>query len=173
MAKSEPEIKLRALEPEDIETLAEIENDRTQWNLAEQTAPVSMELLRQYVRSYTANPYEDGQLRLAVTDGQTDELVGLIDLYEIDAIHQRAFVGIYVRREFRNRGYSLEALRKIGEYSSDVLGLHQLAARVTSDNNPSLKLFRRAGYRKVATLVDWYRHGHKFRSAIVFQRILV
>lgn len=173
MPKNYPPIHLRAIEPEDIQYLAEIENDSSQWNLAEQTAPVSMEMLRQYVSSYSADPYASGQLRLAIADAETKDLVGLIDLYEIEAIHQRAFVGVYIRNPYRNLGYSVAALRKVEQYSREVLGLHQLAARVMADNVASLHLFRRSGYRKVATLTDWYRHGHGFRSAIVFQRLLV
>lgn len=164
-------ITFRAIEPEDVGVLESIENDRTQWNLAEQIAPVSTELLREYAANYDADPFRSGQLRLVVTNDRGD-VVGLADLYEIDVIHQRAMVGIYILPDYRHRGYSLESLKKLEVYTANVLGLRQLAARVVSDNRVSIRLFRRAGYRKAGTLRDWYRRGHTFVDVHIFQRIL-
>lgn len=146
-------MKLRALEPEDLSVLYEIENDVDVWEHSSTTTPVSMYTLRQYIASCKNDLFEDGLLRLAVeADG---ELVGLVDLTDFSPLHRRAEVGIVIRKAFRGRGFGREALQQLADYARRVAGLHQLYAVVSALNNPALSLFAKSGYQEAHHLKDW------------------
>lgn len=163
-------IRLRPLEPDDVALMDAVENDASQWTLAGAYAPVSREMLTQYALTYDADPLRAGQMRMVVShDGES---VGLLDIYEIDVIHQRAFVGIYILPEMRRKGCAHAALARMEQYCRDVLGLHQLVARVERENAASMALFGRAGYVPSAVLTDWYRRGRAFVDVVIFQRVL-
>lgn len=153
-------LTLRALEPDDARLMYEIENDASAREYSSTTAPLSMEQLRTYALTYDADPFHAGQLRLvaAKADGSP---VGLADLYDIDAVHRHAFVGIYILPDYRGMGLGTEALRLLASYAGEVLGLACLGAKVSTANGASRSLFEKAGYRHCGTLPGWLRHGRR------------
>ncbi len=147
------QVRLRALEPEDLELLYRIENDATLWRYGTTTAPYSRFQLRQYIETSTADAFHDEQVRMAIEcDGTT---VGFVDLQNISALHARAEVGIVVLPEYQRKGIASEALMTVADYVKQLLHLHQLYAYVSADNGPSAALFRKAGYDVTALLKDW------------------
>ena len=89
-----PDIKLRALEPEDLDWLYELENDRSLWDVGSAPMHYSRFALRQYIAAQPQDFFRDGELRLVVeADGQENP-VGLVDLTNYSALDRRAEVGI-------------------------------------------------------------------------------
>ena len=166
---SERNIRLRAVEPCDADFMYEIENDASAWRYSDTVAPLSRRILRQYALDYDADPFSARQLRLIVSVCRDDSWIpaGLVDLYEIDPVHRRAFVGIYILRDFRNMGVAGTALVILEKYASEVLNLRLLAAKVESDNHISLTLFERCGFSKVATLPEWFIHKDDSSSDMI------
>lgn len=153
---SSDSITLRAVEPSDADFMYAIENDTVCWRYGENVAPLSRKILREYALTYDANPFSAGQLRLIITETGTGIQVGVIDLYEISRMHGRAFIGIYIMPDFREKGYAEEALRLLERYSVKVLRLRMLAARIESSNLPSLALFEARHFNCVAVIPDWF-----------------
>ena len=146
-------MKLRALEPEDLSILYEIENDMDVWESGSVTTPVSAYTLRQYIATCRNDIFEDGQVRLAVdVDGV---LAGLVDLTNFQPLHRRAEVGIVIRTSSRGRGLGMKALGLLESYARSVIGLHQLYAVVSCRNESALHLFRSSGYSEACRLRDW------------------
>ena len=165
------DILLRAMEPEDLDLLYKIENDQQLWNVGNTNVPYSRYVLHDYIANATGDIYADQQVRLIVENGK-GETVGVADLMNFDAKNLRAEVGIVIVREFRCQGYAVAALEKMACYALQVLHLHQLYAVVDTDNEASLKLFRKAGYQAVSELRDWLYDGKKYHSALLMQRFL-
>ena len=137
---------LRALEPDDLEFLYALENDRHIWGVSDTLAPVSRHALREYLAHATADFFEVRQLRLVLeAEGQA---VGVVDLFGFEPLHQRAGVGITVLAAARQKGYARQALELLKIHARDVLRLHQIYATVGADNRASLALFRAAGFRR-------------------------
>ena len=59
-------VKLRALEPADVELLYEWENDTEIWTVSNTIAPFSKYLLKQYIENSHLSIYEAGQLKLSL-----------------------------------------------------------------------------------------------------------
>lgn len=150
-------ISLRAPEPTDADFMYDIENDTDAWKYGDTVAPISRKMLRDYALSYNADPFGSGQLRLVACDSRTGDPVGLADLYDISQRHSRAFIGIYIRREYREKGYGRDTIDALCKYARKVLMISTLAAKISDDNPASLTLFSECGFSHAATLSDWLR----------------
>ena len=78
-------IYLRALEPEDLDFIYEVENDTALWHLSHTQTPYSRFLIKQYLENAQQDIFEAKQLRLAICD-KTSQTIGLIDLFDFDKI---------------------------------------------------------------------------------------
>jgi diamine N-acetyltransferase len=163
-------IKLRALEPEDLELIYKWENDSRWWTQGNTLAPYSRSTLRRYINeTQQTDIYESKQLRLMITLQATDVTVGIIDIYDFDLRNSRAGIGILIDDNYRNKGLALQALNLLKGYAFDFLRLHQLYALIAINNEPSRKLFTNAGYKEAGMLKDWVAQGLEFEDVVLVQ----
>jgi len=165
-----PEVRIRAIEPEDLDALYIIENDEELWNVGTTNVPYSRYALHDFVAHSAGDIFQDKQVRLMIEDGQ-NEVIGIIDVMNFDPQHLRAEVGIVIQKPWRNRHYGTAAVTKIGKYALQVLHLHQLYAYIGADNHASLRLFEKCGFSHASTLQDWLYDGKKYHDAVVMQKI--
>ena len=164
-------LKLRAIEPEDLDLMYLIENDTELWPLGHASVPFSHFALKQYIAESANDFFHDRQLRL-VLETADENSVGFVDLQKYDPQHHRAEVGIVVVPEKQRQGLATEALRLLAGYVSNHLGIHQLYALVPKSNKASVGLFKKCGYKETATLQDWLKSPKGWQSVVVFQQIL-
>lgn len=164
-------IKLRALEPEDIDALFDIENDKTLWHASNTLTPYSRDILRKYIAQSHKDIYEARQLRLAISPINDTQLIGLIDLFEFEPQHNRAGIGIVVRENFQGQGIASQALHLILEYAFNHLDLHQIFAHIPSNNDQSRRLFEKIGFRRAGTQKDWIKTNNQFVDVDLYQFI--
>ena len=164
-------LKLRAVEPEDLDLMYLIENDTELWPCGQTFVPFSHFALKQYIAESTNDFFHDRQLRLVIekADGVS---VGFVDLQNYNPQHHRAEVGIVVTPEQQRQGLATEALRLLAGYVSVHLGVHQLYALVPESNAASVALFKKCGYKKTATLQDWLNTPAGWQSVVVFQLVV-
>lgn len=148
-------LHLRALEPSDADFMYDVENDAQAWRYSDTIAPLSRRILREYALTYEADPFTAGQLRLIITERETNTPVGIVDLYEVSQRHQRAFIGIYICKDFRGRGYADETIELIEDYAHNSLHLHQLGVKVEDGYSVGEKIFQNRGYELKGNLNDW------------------
>lgn len=164
-------IKLRALEPEDLDELYAIENDREIWHVGPTNVPYSRYALHEYIARQQADIYADRQVRLVVENAEKT-VVGLVDLVDFDPQHRRAELGIVVKKAFRGQGYGQTAIAQMLDYARKTLHLHQIYAIVDADNHESLQLFRQVGFEEKNRLEDWLFDGENYRDAVLMQIFL-
>lgn len=164
-------VRLRAMEPEDLDALYRIENDRNVWDVGENNVPYSRYILHDYIANASADIYADKQVRMVV-ENEEGQLVGVADVVNFCPSHARAEVSIVICREHRKKGYARAAIRQIMEYALRTLHLHQLYAVVREDNMPSLNLFSSLGFKSKMVLEDWLFDGKDYHNAVVMQFFL-
>ncbi|MEG1579709.1 MAG: GNAT family protein [Bacteroidaceae bacterium] len=164
-------IRLRALEPEDLDFLYTIENDTACWNVSSVNVPYARYVLKQYIAEASQDIYTDCQLRLVAEDVWGNP-VGLADLFDFNPRHNRAEVGIAVHYTQRGKGYSLRIIMLLERYACKILNIHQLYAYVSEKNEISRISFLKADYKEVGRLCDWVQYGGVFEAIRVFQKIL-
>ena len=165
-------IRLRALEPTDLELLYRWENDSSIWEVSHTIKPFSLFVLKQYLETSHLDIFETKQLRLVIEKKGSNEPVGLIDLFDFDPFHKHAGVGIMIHdTENQQRGYASEALQTICKYAFSVLQLHQLYCNITSKNSASLQLFQKHGFDIVGLKKDWIRTSKGWLDEYLLQKI--
>lgn len=165
-------VYLRALEPEDLSFLYEIENDETLWEVSNTQTPYSKWLLKNYLENSHQDIYEVKQLRLAIVENNSENLIGLIDLYDFDPKNSRVGLGIVVKNPSeRNKGYGSEAVKLLLGYAFQVLNVHQIYVNVAETNAASLKLFSNFGFQKVGVKKHWTKVGSVYVDEVLFQLI--
>lgn len=161
-------VRLRALEPEDLEALYGWENDPATWEQGCTLAPYSRYALREYIASAsTSDLYAMRQLRLMIIEKSADRAIGTVDLYDFDPHHQRAGLGVLIDASCRGRGFGREAIGLVSAYAFRFLHLHLLYAHVSTRNTPSLRLFAAAGFQSCGTLPGWIRTAEGFDDVVV------
>ena len=173
---SGPNLHLRALEPQDIETLYAWENDTSIWKVSNTLTPFSKFQMEEYVLNSQNDIFATRQLRLMVDllEPNGDETsVGTVDLFDFDPFHFRAGVGIMIREKSRGKGYAGEALEIMIRYAFETLRLHQLYCNISPDNASSLHLFEKLGFVWCAVKRDWINEGSLWKEEWTFQLINV
>lgn len=164
-------IYLRALEPEDLDFVYEIENDTSLWALSDTQTPYSRFTLKQYLENAQQDIFEAKQLRLAICT-INDTTIGLIDVFDFDIKNKRAGIGILIKDEKnRYKGYGKEALDLLVNYCFKSLHLHQVYANVLETNGASLRLFEKNGFKRIGLKEDWSFDGQQFSNEYMLQRI--
>ena len=161
---------LRALEPSDLEWLYQIENDTSLWTVSDTYKPYSKEVLARYLENAHQDIYTAKQLRLVIE--WSAQAIGLIDLFDFDPKHKRAYLGIVILGPYRSKGFAKRALSLMMVYAKGTLDCHQLVATMTEDNTESIGLFESAGFKRTGVRKDWVFEKGVYKSEYFYQRIL-
>jgi diamine N-acetyltransferase len=165
-------IRLRAIEPEDLELLYEWENSGTYWVISNTVAPFSRFTLKRYIENSHKNIYETGQLRLMIDNIEDNTTIGTIDIFEFDPFHKRAGIGILIANEsYRRKGYASMSLICLINYCFKTLQLHQLFCNILSSNRESLELFKKNGFIQTGIKKDWILTDKGYIDEYMFQLI--
>ena len=165
------QIRLRALEPEDLQLLYQVENNTEVWEVSGTVSPYSKFVLKQYLDNAHRDIFEVKQLRLVVEthDGMA---VGLIDLYDFDPRHKRVGLGIVIFDQAeRRKGYASESIQLLTTYCFDHLDLHQVFACIGSKNTMSQSLFEKCGFTQTGVRRDWLLRSEGYEDELFYQLI--
>ena len=164
-------IYLRALEPQDLEFLYQLENNTEIWEISNTVTPYSKHVLKLYLENAHRDIYDVKQLRLCICNAK-HKAVGLIDLFDFDPKNHRAGLGIVVLEEKeRNKGVGAEAFGIVIEYAFSTLQLRQLFANVVEDNLASIHLFKKLGFEEIGIKKDWIFSESGYKNEILYQKI--
>ena len=163
-------LRLRALEPSDLEMMYDIENDKSLWVYSNTTSPFSKHTLKNFIENSHLDILDHKQIRLVIYDDS--DSYGFIDLFDYDHISRRAGIGIVIFERFRSKGFGSLSLKLIEEHVLNHVPIHQLYANISSDNFESISLFKKNGYCRVGVKKDWVFYKNKFNDVVLFQKIL-
>jgi diamine N-acetyltransferase len=169
-----PLIRLRALEPEDIDLLYDWENNTAIWQVSNTLTPFSKYTLRQFLENAHRDIFETKQLRLMIEARQTDgfQAIGTIELFEFDPFHLRAGIGVLIADPTeRRKGHATDALKLLINYCFHILGLNQLYCSIEKSNAPSLELFIKMGFEVIGTKKQWLRTAEGWTDEVFLQLI--
>lgn len=159
-------VKLRALEPADLNVLYELENEQSLWPSSNTHTPYSRFALEQFILSTQNDLFLDRQLRLKAveTSGELlgnlaekgkETILGVVDLCNFNPQHSRAEVSIAILKEHRSKGYGKASLSAMVDFVRKNLRIHQLYAIVSVDNIAAQHAFKSAGFEMTGVMKDW------------------
>lgn len=164
-------IKLRALEPEDLNFLFETENNSNFWEISSTQIPFSRHVLKQYLANAHLDIYEAKQLRLLIVKKNSEEVIGMIDLFDYNPQNKRAGIGILILKKHQNKGFAAQAMQLFINYTFTYLDLHQIYANIPIDNHQSIKLFTKLDFKQTGIKKHWIKKNETYKDAVFFQII--
>jgi len=165
-------ISLRAPEPEDLDLLYIWENEPSIWQVSGTLTPFSRYILKQYLENAGKDIHQVKQLRLMIQLKNNHRPLGAVDLFDFEAHHHRAGIGILIAEPSdRRQGYARETLETMVTYCFDVLNLHQVYCNIAASNSPSIKLFKEAGFEECGRKKDWLFDGRNYEDELLFQKV--
>jgi RimJ/RimL family protein N-acetyltransferase len=103
-----------------------------------------------------------------VADREADRLMGTVTLFHWDRENRRTEVGYILGRAHWGRGYAQEAVRAALRFAFTAMDVHRVEADVHPDNEASLRLLERLGFRREGYLrTRWWVGGAPSDSVVL------
>ena len=164
-------VSLRAIESSDSKVLFDIENDTSGWIQSDNFLPFSKDVLSKYT-SGQHDLVKFGQYRFMIENSLEPDPIGCVDLFDYNAVHSRAGVGIYILESHRNKSFGKEALELLISYSKERLNLRMLHCSILDNNETSKRLFNSLGFSETGIRNNWYLSNGAYRNVILLQKEL-
>jgi RimJ/RimL family protein N-acetyltransferase len=113
--------------------------------------------VRERLRSEKAKLRAGRSVAFAIAAPDGDAFVGEVLLHTFEWQHQRAALGVWLRREHRGRGVGLCAVQLICAYGFGDLGLARIELTTFPDNTGMVRIAERAGFRTEGVLRSYTR----------------
>ena len=163
-------ITLRCAEPEDAELIFRWENDRSVWRVSGTHVPYSRFQIEQFLLSNN-DLQSQKQLRLMIVSNEGNVPVGCIDIYDYDAINERASLGILIDEAYRHQGFAKAAIALCVAYLFQNLMLHQVHCCIDELNEESQQLFTSQGFVLCGRRKGWIKTTDGFIDELEYQLI--
>ncbi|KOP78629.1 spermidine N1-acetyltransferase [Lysinibacillus sp. NPDC094403] len=154
-------IKLRPLEREDLKYVHKLNNDSrimSYWFEEPYESFVELQDL------FEKHIHKQSERRFIVE--KEKEILGLVELVEIDLIHRNAEFQIIIDPNSQGRGYAYSATILAMKYAFHILNLHKLYLIVDKQNEKAIYIYKKAGFHIEGELKEEFFTEGKYRDAL-------
>lgn len=140
-------IRLRKLKRSDAESIQRSANRREIARfLPRMPHPYTMEDARKWVTTTVRHARADKSYAFGIEDKGSGEIVGMIELFNVNRTDKNSEVGYWVAKPFQGRGYAVEAIGLILGFAFKKLHLARVYAIVHQRNLSSVKALEKTGF---------------------------
>lgn len=164
-----PPLRLRRTEPEDGALLYEWENLPELASTNTLVEPLARYQAQELVSLGASSLLSHGSLMLIAEHLAEHLPVGYIQLYNFEAFHRRAAIGLMLLPTYQNRGWGSLMLSTLLRYCFGTLHLHQVYAEVEGGNVVAQHLFRKHSFLSVAQLPEWLWQEDGYRDLLIYR----
>ncbi|WP_322015649.1 spermidine N1-acetyltransferase [Paraburkholderia sp. J12] len=162
-------LTLRPLERQDLKFVHELNNDA---KIMRYWFEEPYETFTELSQLYDRHVHDQRERRFVAVDS-ADELVGLVELIELDYIHRRGEFQIIIAPHAQGRGYATSATQLAIDYAFAVLNLRKLYLIVDTTNVAAIHVYEKCGFQHEAELIEEFFGNGKYHNALrmcLFQR---
>jgi len=111
----------------------------------------------------------DGHNFAVVLKGE-DRLIGNASVFDIQHIHQRAEIGLFIgEAKDRGKGYGQEVVKLLVDYGFRYLNLNNIMLKVFSGNTAAINAYRRCGFSEIGKRTRCYFVENKWHDEIYME----
>jgi [ribosomal protein S5]-alanine N-acetyltransferase len=96
------------------------------------------------------------------------KLIGSFSFWKINKPHCRAEIGYSIRPDFWGNGFMTETFKTLIEFGFSQMGLHSIEANVNPQNNKSIRLLERIGFKKEACFRENFFFNEKYLDSVIY-----
>ncbi len=117
--------------------------------------PDTLEDVEVFIQKTSAQINEPNTwFQMVIVDKETQRIVGDIGIHFIDNENKQVEIGCTLNKDFQNKGFATESLKKVIDYLFNDLNKHRIIASIDPSNTNSIRLVERIGFRKEAHFVE-------------------
>ena len=154
-------VRLRAMEPGDLEDAYKWANDRevTLW-LTSPRYPMSRKAEQEWIDAPT-NSF--GGVRLAI-DTKDGKHIGEINLHRVNPEDRKAALGIMIgEKDHWSNGYGTDAIKTLVSFAFDEMNLHRVWLHAFADHEQAISCYLKCGFREEGRLrQEVYQDGRYY-----------
>jgi RimJ/RimL family protein N-acetyltransferase len=160
---------LRTITTQDADTYYESLLDSDINRLTGTQRIFNKDFIYKYIESKT-NAYPE--LLLFILLKENDEVIGDIQLNDIDLINRRANIRLSINSEtHQGKGYGKEAMVLVMEYGFGIMNLHRIDLEVYSFNKNAIKAYEKIGFKREGIKRDVLFYNHEYHDCIVMSML--
>jgi len=125
----------------------------------------SKRLIKNYLKSW--EKYLQFNYVIELRENKKITRVGSVSLWNINWIHQRSGIGIWILPTFWERGIGTKTITLIKIIGFNHLNLNRIEAHIVIKNDRSLKMFKKCGFVEEGTLSGYLNIDGVFQDALV------
>jgi len=130
---------------------------------------ISSETEKRWIEAAIASHEQGKSLRFGIVLKETDELIGIVSLTDIDYVNRNAYIGRWIGSpSHRGQGLIDEAMRLALRYAFDELGLERICSHVLESNRASRRAAEKFGDRQEGILRRAIFKEGRFQDVIVY-----
>ncbi len=92
--------------------------------------------------------------QFVIIERETQKIIGDLGIHFFDSENKQAEIGCTLNKDFQNKGYATESLKRVIDFLFKDLKKHRIITSVDPDNKNSIRLVERIGFRKEAHFVE-------------------
>lgn len=104
----------------------------------------------------------------AIIEKSTNELIGYFGFWKLIKEHCRAEIGYALKPKFWGKGLMKETINKLIDFGFNELNLHSTEANVNPQNESSIQLLLKIGFKQEAYFRENYLFDNKFLDSMIF-----
>jgi diamine N-acetyltransferase len=156
------QVTLRALERSDLRFIHHLNNNR---NIMSYWFEEPYESFDELEELYNKHIHDNAERRF-IAENAEHQVIGLVELIEINYIHRSAEFQIIIAPEFQGKGYAMGLINRALDYSFTILNLHKIYLHVATENEKALHLYRKAGFIEEGRLVEEFFFNGRYQDVI-------
>jgi ribosomal-protein-alanine N-acetyltransferase len=140
-------LTLRELNVQDAEEVFQLRSDDKVNAYIDRTPATSIQDAKDFIKKIEDNVQQMKSVYWAITLNTNKTLIGTTGYWNFDLERNIAEIGYELRSPYHGQGLMQEALKKVIAYGFEVLQLNAITAFCRVDNESSIKLLKRTGFK--------------------------
>ena len=145
-------MKLRALEYSDLLFVHELNNE---YSIMSYWFEEPYESLTELQYLFDKHLLDESERRFIVED--ENQVVGIVELVEINYIHRNCEIQIIIKPEFSGKGSA--------KFAFDILNMHKIYLYVDADNKKAIHIYESQGFKTEGLLKEQFYTKGKYKDA--------
>lgn len=129
-----------------------------------QTIEESKTMIQRIIQSYK----DKAGINWIIREKASNEVVGYIGFRRLIRESVRAEIGYALKPEHWGKGYMSEALARTIEFGFTEFGLHSIMGNVNPQNDSSIRILEKFGFKKEAHFREDYLYNGKFIDSVIY-----
>ena len=134
--------------------------------------PETIEDVESFIDNIAKQINEPGTwFQFSIIEKKSGKIIGDIGVHFWDKENKQAEIGCTLNRNFQKKGYATESVRKIIDYLFTELNKHRIITSIDPNNENSVRLVERIGFRKEAHFVESLFVNGKWVDDLIYSLI--